>query len=144
MNGDVKVYFEGSNKTCTEVSNSLFRKAEDDSGFCNAARNEYFPFCCFEKCDLCQGAQLDANVEIAYNGTAATCLELGLKFSTDIVAEGSSECLEARSQLAEPCCYMTPTEPCTLCSNAAGQGDLRADVDVSFYGSSTTCADLNR
>jgi len=143
-NGDVLVYFEGSNKTCTEVSNSLFRKAEDDSGFCDAARTEYFSSCCFEKCDLCQGAQLDANVEVAYNGTAATCLELGLRFAADIVMEGSEECNAAREILFEPCCYMAPTDSCVLCqSNTAGQGDVRDDVSVNFYGSETTCFDLN-
>ena len=144
INGDVRVYFEGSNRTCTEVSNSLFRKAEDDSGFCNAAKAEYFPSCCFEKCDLCQGAQLDANVEVTYNGTAATCLELGLWFAADIVMEGSEECNAAREILFEPCCYMNPADPCLLCqSDTAAQGDVRDDVSVSFYGSTTTCSDLN-
>ncbi len=69
LNSDVIILFEGSNKTCTEVSNSLYRKAEDVSGFCDAARTEYFSSCCFDKCDLCQGAQLDANVEVAYNAS---------------------------------------------------------------------------
>lgn len=144
LNGDNMAYFEGSNKTCTEVSNSLYRKAEDESGFCNAAKAEYFPSCCFEKCDLCHGAQLDANVEVAYNGTAATCLELGLRFVADIVMEGSEECNAARELLWEPCCYMAPADPCVLCqSGTVGQGDVRDDVSVSFYGSTTTCFDLN-
>ena len=144
LNSDVIVLFEGSNKTCTEVSNSLYRKAEDVSGFCDAARTEYFSSCCFDKCDLCQGAQLDANVEVAYNGTATTCLKLGLDFAADIVMEGSKECGAAREILYEPCCYKTPTDPCKLCSYPAGsQGEVRGNVTANFYGSSTTCNDLN-
>ncbi|KAL9188929.1 hypothetical protein ACHAXT_011419 [Thalassiosira profunda] len=144
INGDVEVYFEGSNRTCTEVSNSLFRKFEDDSGFCNAAKAEYFPSCCFAKCDLCQGAQLDANVEVAYDGDPATCLELGLRFAADIVMEGSEECNAARQILYEPCCYSPPTDACVLCQSDQGsQGDVRDGVSVSFYGSTTTCFELN-
>jgi hypothetical protein len=144
LNSDVIILFEGSNKTCTEVSNSLYRKAEDVSGFCDAARTEYFSSCCFDKCDLCQGAQLDANVEVAYNGTATTCLKLGLDFAADIVMEGSKECGAAREILYEPCCYKTPTDPCKLCSYPAGsQGEVRGNVTANFYGSSTTCNDLN-
>ena len=144
INGDVEVYFEGSNKTCTEVSNSLFRKAEDDSGFCDAARNEYFSSCCFAKCDICQGANLDANVEVAYDGTPATCLELGLRFAADVIMDDSEECDEARQVLFEPCCYISPTEPCLLCSDPSGQsqGSVR-DYSVNFYGSTTTCSELN-
>ncbi len=144
LNGDVIVYFEGSNKTCTEVSNTLYRKAEDVSGFCEASRTEYFSSCCFDMCDLCQGAQLDANVEVMYNGTATTCLELSLSFAADIVKEGSNECDAARKILFEPCCFNTPTDPCKLCSYSAGsQGEVRGNATVSFYGSSTTCNDLN-
>lgn len=87
---------------------------------------------------------LDANVEIAYNGTATTCLQLGLKFVADIVAEGSEECDAARDILFEPCCYAPPTEPCVLCaSSTSPQGDIRDDTSVNFYGSTTTCFDLN-
>lgn len=87
---------------------------------------------------------LDANVEIAYNGTATTCLQLGFKFVADIVAEGSEECDAARDILFEPCCYAAPTEPCILCqSSTSPQGDIRDDTSVSFYGSTTTCFDLN-
>ena len=142
VNGDAMVYFEGLNKTCTEVSNSLFRKFEDESGFCDASRQEYFSSCCFEKCDLCQGAQLDANVEVAYDGSAATCLELGLRFATNIVIEGSEECNTARQVLFDPCCYVNPTDPCILCSSPDGQGNIR-DFNVNFYGSTTTCSELN-
>jgi hypothetical protein len=143
INGDAVVYFEGANKTCTQVSNSLYRKAEDSSGFCDAARTEYFTSCCFDKCDLCQGGQLDANVEVAYKGNASTCLELSLLFAADVVIEGSEECNAVREVLFEPCCYQTPTDPCRLCSDKTGQGDVRKDVTVSFYGSNTTCTDLN-
>lgn len=144
INGEALVYFEGSNKTCTEVSNSLFRKAEDDSGFCDAARTEYFSSCCFEKCDLCQGAQLDANVEVAYDGIALTCLEIGLRFAADVVMDGSEECNAARQILFEPCCYSNPSDPCRLCSDpaAGSQGKVR-DMSVNFYGSTTTCSELN-
>ena len=144
INGDVQVYFEGSTRTCTEVSNSLYRKFEDASGFCNAAKTEYFQQCCFQKCDICLGAQLDANIEVAYNGTAATCLQLGLRFASDVIIEGSEECNAAKDVLFEPCCYQIPTDPCVLCqSNTASQGEIRADVSVNFYGSVTTCFDLN-
>lgn len=143
LNGNAMVYFEGSNKSCTEVSNSLYRKEEDVSGFCDAARSEYFPSCCFEKCDLCQGAQLDANIEVMYNDTATTCLKIGLAFAADIVMAGTEECKAAREILYEPCCYAIPTAPCILCAQATGsQGQVR-DVSVDFYGSSTTCTDLN-
>jgi hypothetical protein len=143
INGDAVVYFEGSNKTCTQVSNSLYRKAEDSSGFCDAARTEYFTSCCFDKCDICQGAQLDANVEVEYMGNASTCLELSLLFATHVIIEGSNDCNSAREVLFEPCCYQTPTDPCRLCSDPSGHGDVRRDVSVSFYGSNTTCTDLN-
>jgi len=143
LNGDIQVEFEGEPRSCNEVSNSLFRKSEDSSEICAQARSEYFDSCCFVKCDLCQDAQLDANVEIMYNNAVTTCLELGLKFSIDIIQEGSDECNTARELFAEPCCFLTPTEPCTLCSNDGNQGQVRANVDVNFYGSQTTCSELN-
>jgi chitinase len=145
INGAVKVYFEGSSRTCTDVSNSLFRKYDEQNGFCDAARNEYFDACCFEKCDICQGSLLDANVEVAYNGTATTCLELGVMFAANIVQEGSEECEAAKSALFEPCCYQSPSDPCVLCqSMTKGKaGEVRKNVDVNFYGSTTTCFDLN-
>jgi len=59
INGDVKVYFEGLNKTCTEVSNSLSHKCEDSGGFCSAAKTKYFQECCFQKCEIYLGAQFD-------------------------------------------------------------------------------------
>ena len=114
LNGDSMVYFEGFTKSCTEVSNSLYRKQEDVSGFCDAARTEYFSSCCFEMCDLCQGAQLDANVEVMYNGTATTCLKIGLAFAADIVMAGSEECGAARESLYEPCCYSIPSAPLSI------------------------------
>jgi chitinase len=145
INGAVEVYFEGLSRSCTDVSNSLFRKYDEQNGFCDAARNEYFDDCCFEKCDICQGSLLDAKVEVAYNGTATTCLELGVKFAADIVQEGSEECTKAKSALFDPCCYQSPFDPCVLCQSlATGRaGDIREGVDVSFYGSTTTCSDLN-
>ena len=144
INGDVEVYYEGLSRSCTDVSNSLFRKYNEQNGFCNAARNEYFDACCFEKCDVCQDSLLDARVEVVYNGTATTCLELGVKFAADIVEEGSEECRAAKSVLFEPCCYERPVDPCMLCKSSDGKaGDIRENVDVNFYGSTSTCADLN-
>jgi len=144
INGAVEVYFEGLSRTCTDVSSSLFRKYDEQNGFCDAARNEYFDACCFEKCDICQGSLLDANVEVAYNGTATTCLKLGVSFAADIVQEGSEECNAAKLALFEPCCYQSPSDPCVLCTNTDGKaGEVRESVDVNFYGSTTTCSDLN-
>lgn len=143
LNGAVEVEFEGESKTCTELSNSLFRKAEDSGAYCNAARNQLFNSCCFMKCNLCQDAQLDAMVEVMYNNDVTTCLELGLKFSTDIIQEGSDECNAGKELFVEPCCYASPVDPCMLCKTATGQGDIRSSVDISFYGSTTTCTDLN-
>lgn len=144
INGTAEVFFDGLTRSCTDVSNSLFRKYDEQNGFCDAVRNEYFDACCFEKCDICQGSLLDANVEVAYNGTATTCLDLGVKFAADIVQEGSEECKAAKSALYEPCCYQSPLDPCVLCTGADGKaGEIRENVDVNFYGSTTTCSDLN-
>ena len=96
LNGVVEVDFEGTSRTCTEVSNSLFRKAEDSSELCGQARKQYFDQCCFEKCNLCGDAQLDAKVEVLYNNTARTCLELAFTFVSDIVQEGSDKCNAAK------------------------------------------------
>ena len=91
-----------------------------------------------------QGALIDANIEIIYNDTATTCLELGIRFVADVIKEGSDKCAEAREILFEPCCYAPPSEPCVLCQMGGGrQGDVKEDTSVSFYGSSTTCSDLN-
>jgi hypothetical protein len=104
INGRAKVDYEGEARTCTDVSNALFREAEDSSDRCAQAKNEYFSSCCFAKCDICQGAQLDAMVEVTYNETATTCLELGLAFAADVVKEGSEVCNRAKELLFEPCC----------------------------------------
>ena len=143
VNGPAIVLYEEQNRTCTEVSNALFREAEDSSSLCSQARQEYFSFCCFAKCNICAGAQLDAMVEVSYNKTATTCLELGLTFAADVIIEGSAECNHAKQMLFEPCCYTVPTEPCRLCLVDTLQGDVRENVNIDFYGATTTCVDLN-
>jgi hypothetical protein len=45
-----------------------------------------------------------AMVEVTYNETATTCLELGLAFAADVVKEGSEVCNRAKELLFEPCC----------------------------------------
>jgi hypothetical protein len=143
VNGPAVVLYEDQNRTCTEVSNALFREAEDSSLLCSQARQEYFGSCCFAKCNICAGAQLDAMVEVSYNETATTCLELGLTFAADVVIEGSAECNHAKQMLFEPCCYTVPADPCTLCRTNSSQGDVRENINIDFYGATTTCADLN-
>ena len=143
VNGPAIVPFQDQNRTCTEVTNALFREAEENSDFCSQAKQEYFSSCCFAKCNICAGAQLDAMVEVSYNETATTCLELGLTFAADVVVEGSNECNHARQMLFEPCCYIVPAEPCALCKIENSQGDVRENINIDFYGATTTCADLN-
>lgn len=143
INGDARVDFQGDSSSCTDISNSLFRKAEDSSPVCDDARNILFDTCCFEKCNLCGDGLLDAAVEITYGDTATTCLELGLKFAANVIPEGSEECSKAKEVLFEPCCYNVPSDPCIFCRSENGQGDVRDNVAVTFYGASTTCTDLN-
>lgn len=143
VNGPAIVLYEEQNRTCTEVTNALFREAEDSSALCSQARQEYFSSCCFAKCNICAGAQLDAMVEVSYNETATTCLELGLAFAADVVIEGSDQCNHAKQMLFEPCCYTDPAEPCTLCKTQSSQGEVRENINIDFYGATTTCADLN-
>ena len=143
VNGPALVVYEGQFRTCTEVSNALFREAEDSSRLCYQARQEFFDSCCFAKCNICAEAQLDALVEVTYNEIATSCLELGLTFAADVVVEGSAECNHAKQMLFEPCCYTVPVEPCSLCLADTLQGEIRKNINIDFYGATTTCADLN-
>lgn len=136
--GTNSVTFMNKKQSCSAVSDSMFKRAEEESDTCNQARDALFDICCDTKCSLCGEKGLDSGVQVSYEGRTMTCLELDLGLSFE---DGSDQCLAVTSQYSSQCCYEKPENPCRICPGAGQSVDTKAQV---FYlGTNTTCDNLS-
>jgi hypothetical protein len=132
------ITFANKKQTCSDVSDSMFKRAEDDSAMCNEARDASFDICCDTKCSLCGDKGLDAGVQVLHEGRTMTCLELDLGLSFE---EGSEQCSAITTKFSEQCCFVKPETPCRICPGVGQSVDTKAEV---FYlGTNTTCENLS-
>jgi len=139
--GTNSVDYMGQKMTCSDVSDMMFRREEEDGETCSTAREELFDACCDTKCSLCPGKGLEAGVKVSYEGRMMTCLELDLGLGPASIEAGSDQCNEITSRHSEDCCYEKPENPCRICP-----GDdigVNKEASVLYLGTETTCENLS-
>jgi hypothetical protein len=127
------VEYEGRTVSCGVIDNIL-NADEEDSQTCEAAKAEYSPDCCFNKCSLCDNAQLAWDFVIDDNDTTKTCGDLEAIFAAKEVESNSKECSSVKADYQDLCCFTPPVTPCDLCPEY-----VRWDETVDFDGEETTC-----
>jgi len=139
--GQNSVTYMGQKMTCTDASDMMFRREEEDSNMCSSVRDEIFDTCCDTKCSLCAGKGLEAGVKVSFEGRMMTCLELDLSLGPAAIISGTEQCNAITSQHSEDCCYEKPENPCRICP-----GDnvgVNKEVSVNYLGTETTCDSLS-
>lgn len=133
--------YMGQKTTCSDVSDMMFRREEEDGETCSAAKDDLFDACCDTKCSLCAGQGLEAGVKVSHEGVMKTCLELDLGLGPASIVIRSDECEEITSQFSDSCCYEKPESPCRICP-----GDdlgVNKEASVRYLGTDTTCESLS-
>ncbi|KAL7555041.1 hypothetical protein ACHAWF_018638, partial [Thalassiosira exigua] len=131
----VEVNFWGSATNCSDVYDYLIRRIESESDICSSAKEAIFDQCCYKKCTVCGGNQLqDFEQSIELDGETISCQQLHTVRTTD-VAKNSSTCQDMQAQFSGPCCYDAPDVPCVLCN----EGSVRKELEVDFSGETETC-----
>lgn len=139
--GTNSVTYMNQKMTCTDVSDMMFRREEEEGETCSTAKEELFDACCDTKCSLCSGMGLEAGVKVSYEGRMMTCLELDLSLGPAAIESGSDQCNEITSQHSGDCCYEKPEEPCRICP---GDGvGVDKEQTVNYLGTETTCDSLS-
>ena len=139
--GTNSVSFMGQKMSCSDVSDMMFRREEEDGEMCSTAKEDLFEACCDTKCSLCPGQGLEAGVKVSYEGRMMTCLELDLGLGPASIESGSDQCNEIMNQHSESCCYDKPENPCRICP-----GDnigVDKEQSVNYLGTETTCDSLS-
>jgi chitinase len=139
--GTNSVSYMNQKMTCSDLSDMMFRREEEDGETCSSAKDEFFDACCDTKCSLCAGKGLEAGVKISYEGRMTTCLEVDLGLGPAAIIAGSDQCNEIVSQHSADCCFDKPEVPCRICP-----GDnvgVDKDASVMYLGTETTCESLS-
>ncbi len=129
-----EVSYEGRNVSCGVIDNIL-NTEEDGSPTCVSAKETYFDSCCFDKCTLCDEAQLawDFTIEDSDN-TMKTCGDIEATFAANEMRSTSEECHSIKAEYKDICCFVPPISPCDLCPES-----VRWDETIEFEGVKSTC-----
>ena len=131
----VEIDFWGSKMNCSDAYDYLVRRIESDSDTCSSAKESVAEECCYDKCKICGGNQLqDFEQTIELNDEIISCQQLVTVRTSDISAN-SSQCTSMQSKFSETCCYDAPDTPCVLCK----AGAVRKELQVDFNGDTDTC-----
>ncbi|KAL7531751.1 hypothetical protein ACHAXR_007497 [Thalassiosira sp. AJA248-18] len=111
-----EVEHEGRNVSCGVIDNIL-NAEEEGSPTCTSAKDTHFDDCCFDKCSLCDNAQLAWDFVIDYyDDTTKTCGDIEAIFSANEIESNSKECTSNKADYQDLCCFTPPISPCELCS----------------------------
>ncbi len=129
-----EVLYEGKNVSCGVIDNIL-NTEEDGSPTCISAKETLFDSCCFDKCSLCDDAQLawDFTIEDVDN-TTKTCGDIEAIFAANKMRSISEDCYSTKAEYQDICCFVPPISPCELCPEL-----VRWDETVEFEGVKSTC-----
>lgn len=129
-----EVNHDGKNVSCGVIDNML-NAEEEDSPTCTSAKETHFESCCFDKCSLCDGAQLAWDFTVDYeNDSTKTCGDIEAIFAAKEVKSISEECSSIKVEYQDLCCFTPPVFPCNLCPEF-----VRWDETVEYEGVKSTC-----
>ena len=134
------IEFNNKKTTCSELSDSMFRREEEAGDQCLAMKGEYFDACCDTKCSVCGDMGLDSGVQVSYEGRMMTCLELDLSLGPASIELDSEQCNAITGQFQDKCCYAKPEDPCRICPG--DHVSVKTETSVNFLGTKTTCETL--
>ena len=135
---DATVTFNGAETNCFGIYNYLSTRMETDHDSCLVTRNDLFDTCCYDKCSICQGYQLNQMGLVEYQGTQMSCSEIENHFvGLHQITQGSDECQSLQSNFFDDCCYDIP---CELCLEGDAKHELLSDKPVVYQGVNRTCS----
>ena len=105
-----EVDYDDSTFTCAEVNNFL-SPFESSSPQCSDVKDLAFGTCCFDRCSLCgEGARLDADVLVDFDGEDGTCADIESGLFQELVIDGTENCTSARTLHYDACCFEIVSE----------------------------------
>jgi hypothetical protein len=97
-------------------------------------------------CDICDGAgQLDWSETVMFEGKSISCGEFGWIFGSKNILDGSDKCLDYRSSYFGQCCFVPPSNGCSLCDGKGGEWyDINLVATTAYDGESeVSCTQLS-
>lgn len=141
VQSEKNIEYGGATATCGQIFNALYTREEAESQTCSMVSADLASQCCYDKCDLCGGLQLDAATTVDHSGTMVGCSEFdSFIFASNLITEGTEECSAFQAEYRDTCCYDVP---CKLCSREGEVYSIKEDASVTYGGTPTTCSDVS-